>query len=48
MNAFVSSHYDWNYTGLFIPEENDENTDDEDFIRTNSNSNDCDDAILLD
>ena len=51
MNAFVNSLYDWNYTStvnLKENEENDENTDDEDFIRTSSNSNECDDVIALD
>ena len=51
MNAFASSLYDWNYTGIVNPEENeenDENTDDEDFVRTSSNRNECDDVIVLD
>ena len=52
MNAFVTSLYDWNYTDIVNPEvnkENDEkNTDDEDFVRTSSNSNECDDVIVLD
>ena len=52
MNAFVNSLYDWNYTDIVNPEvnmENDEkNTDDEDFVRTSSNSNECDDVIVLD
>ena len=51
MNAFVNSLYDWNYTStvnLKENEENDENTDDEDFIWTSSNSNECDDVIALD
>ena len=51
MNAFVNSLYDWNCTGIFYPEENeenDENADDEDFVRTSSNSNECDDVIVLD
>ena len=40
MKAFVNSLYDWNYTGLVNPEENDEdNTDGEDFVRASSNSN---------
>ena len=51
-NAFVNSLYDWNYTDIVNPEvnmENDEkNTDDEDFVRTSSNSNECDDVIVLD
>ena len=44
MNAFVNSLYDWNYIGIVNPEENeenDENTHDEDFIRTRSNSREC-------
>ena len=52
MNAFVNSLYDWNYTDIVNPEankENDEkNTDNEDFVRTSSNSNECDDVIVLD
>ena len=52
MNAFVSSLYDWNYTGIVNPEENkendEENTDDEDFVRTSSNSSECDDVSALD
>ena len=51
MNTFVNSLYDWNYTGINHPdenEENDENTDNEDFIRTSYNSNECDDIIILD
>ena len=51
MNALVSSLYDWNYTGIVNPEEieeNDENTDDKNFIRTSFNSNKCDDVIVLD
>ena len=42
MNAFVNSLYDWNYTGTVNPEENEENdeenTDDEDFVRTSCTS----------
>ena len=38
MNAFVNSLYEWNYTGIDNPKENEENeeenTDDEDFVRT--------------
>ena len=52
MKAFVNSLYDWNYTGIVNPEENEENdeenTDDEDFVRTSSNSNNCDYVIVLD
>ena len=52
MNAFVNSLYDWNYTCIVNQkgnEENDEeNTDDEDFVRKISNSNECDDVIVLD
>ena len=52
MNAFVTSLYDWNYTDIVNPEvnkENDEkNTDDKDFVRTSSNSNECDGVIVLD
>ena len=50
MNAFVNSLYDWNYTGIVNPEENEENdknADDEDFVITNSNSNECHDVIVL-
>ena len=36
MNAFINSLYDWNYTDIVNPEENEENdeenTDDEDFV----------------
>ena len=52
MNAFVNSLYNWKYTGIVNREENEENdeenTDDEDFVRTSSNSNECDDVIVLD
>ena len=49
MNAFVNSLYHSNYTGIINPERNDEgDTDDEDLVRTSSNSNECDDAIVLD
>ena len=52
MKAFVNSFYDWNYTGMVNWEKNEENdkenTDDDDFIRTSSNSNEIDDAIALD
>ena len=52
MNAFVNSLYDQNYTGIVNPEENEENgqenIDDEDFVRTSSNSNECDGVIVLD
>ena len=52
MNAFVNSLYDWNYTGIVNPKENEENNeenaDDEDFERTSSNSNEFDDVIVLD
>ena len=49
MNAFVSSRYDWSYTGIVDPEENDEeDTDDEDFVRINSSSSECGDVIVLD
>ena len=44
---FVNSLYDWNYTGIVKPEENEENdeenTDDENFVRASSNNNECDD-----
>ena len=50
MNTFVNSLYDWNYTGIVHPEENEENeegdTDDEDFVRTSTNSNECDNVIF--
>ena len=52
MNAFVNSLYDWNYTRIVNPKENeennDENADDEDFVRTSSNSNEFDDVVVLD
>ena len=49
MNAFVSSRYDWSYTGIVDPEENDEeDTDDEDFVRISSSSSECGDVIVLD
>ena len=52
MNTFVNSLYDWNHTGIVNPEENEENdeenTNDEDFIRTSSNSSEYDDIIVLD
>ena len=52
MNGFVKSLYDWNYTGIVNPEQNQENDEenagDEDLVRTNSNSNECDDVIFLD
>ena len=53
MNIFINSlFYDWNYTGIVNPEEDEENdtenTDDENFGRTSSNSNKCDDVIVLD
>ena len=51
MNAFINCLYDWNYTGIVNPEENEENdknTDDEVFVRRSSNSNECDDLIALD
>ena len=49
MNAFVNSLYDWNYTGIVDPEENEEeNTYNEEFLITSSNSNECDDVIVLD
>ena len=51
MNIFVNSLYDWNYTGIINPEENEEtdeeNTNDEDFVRTSSKSTECDDVIVL-
>ena len=51
MNARVNSLYDWNYTGIVKTEENEEddeeNTDDEYFARTSSNTNKCDDVIVL-
>ena len=52
MNAFENSLNDWNYTGIVNPEENEENDeeniDNENFVRTSSNSNECDDVIVLD
>ena len=43
MNDFVNNLYDWNYAGIVNPEEieenNEENADDEYFVRTSSNSN---------
>ena len=52
MNVLVNSLCDWNYTGLVNPEENEENeeenTDDENFVRTSSNSDECNDVIILD
>ena len=52
MSGFVNSLYDWNYTDIANLEENEENdmenTDDEDFVITCSNSNECDDVITLD
>ena len=52
MNAFVNRLYDWNYTGIVNVEENEENyeenTDDEHLVRASSNSNECDDVIVLD
>ena len=53
MNIFINSlFYDWNYTGIVNPEEDEENdtenTDDENFGRTSSNSNKCDNVIVLD
>ena len=52
MNGFVKSLYDWNYTGTVNPEQNQENDEenagDEDLVRTNSSSNECDDVIFLD
>ena len=52
MSGFVNSVYDWNYADIANPEENEENdmenTDDEDFLITCSNSNECDDVITLD
>ena len=53
MNAFANSLYGWNnYIGIVNPEENEdndeENTDDKYFVRTRSNSNECDDVIVLD
>ena len=51
MNAFVNHLYDWNYTGIVNPEENEENDkeniDDEDFVRTSPNSNESGDVIVL-
>ena len=51
MNIFVNSLCDWNYTGIVNPEENEEtdgeNNNDEDFVRTSSNSTECDDVIVL-
>ena len=51
MNAFINCLYDWNYTGIVNPEENEENdknTDDEVFVRRSSSSNEYDDLIALD
>ena len=49
MNTIVSIIYDWNYIVRVNPEKNDtENTDDEDFAKTSSNSNKCDNAVVLD
>ena len=48
MNAFVNILYNWSYTGIVNPEENDEeNADDEDFVIASSNSNECDDVTVL-
>ena len=50
MNTFVNSLYNCNYKGTVYPEENEEhdkNTDDENLIRTSSNSNKCDNVIVL-
>ena len=47
----VNRLYDWNYTDIVNPEENEENdeenTDDKDFVRSNFNSK-CNDVIILD
>ena len=52
MNDFVNNLYDWNYAGIVnleeIEENNEENADDEDFVRTSSNSNEWNDVIVLD
>ena len=52
MNSLANSVCDWNYTAIVNTEENEkhdgENTDDKDFVRTKSNSNECDDVIVLD
>ena len=52
MNVLVNSLCDWNCTGLVNPEENEENeeenSDDENFVRTSSNSDECNDVIVLD
>ena len=49
MNSFANSLYDWNYTAIVKSEENDEeDTDDKDFVKKSSNSNACDDVIVLD
>ena len=49
MNAFVNS--DWNYTGKVNPEENEqndeENTGNENFVRTSSNSRKCNHVMVL-
>ena len=47
MNTFVNSLYDWNFTDIVNPEENDEeNTDDEYFVRTSSNNIKGDDVLV--
>ena len=51
MNIFGNSLYDWNYTGIGNPDENennDKNADDKNLIRASSNCNKCDDIIVLD
>ena len=52
MNSFAYSVCDWNCTVIINPEENEkndgENTDDKDFVRTKSNSNECDGVTVLD
>ena len=47
---FLLSLYDWNYAGIVNPEENKENDEenDEDFVGTSSNRNECDDVTVLD
>ena len=52
MNVLINSLCDWNNTSLVNPEENEENdeenTDDENFVRISTNSNECNDVIVLD
>ena len=52
MNVLINSLCDWNNTSLVNPEENEENdeenTDDENFVRISTNSNECNGVIVLD